>query len=89
MANRDDIEAGIREIAAAHLRLTTEVSADARLVEDLGLDSLQLITLSFEVENHFEILLEPDDERAIVTVLDLVDTIARLLASDAVRPPGP
>lgn len=80
-ATRAEIEAGVREIATVHLGWTGAVGEEARLVEDLGLDSLQLVTLAFEVENHFEIILEPDDERAIVTVGDLADTIERLIAA--------
>ena len=76
---RDQIEIDIREIAAIHLGATEGVEPDCRLVADLDLDSLQLLTLSFEVEDHFEIILEPDDEAAIVTVRDLIDTIDRLL----------
>ncbi len=89
MTTRDEIEAGIRRIAADHLGTSAEVSPDARLIEDLGLDSLQLLTLSFEVEHHFEIILEPEDEQAIVTVRDLTDTIARVLARTGASPPAP
>lgn len=78
----EEIEAGIRRIAATHLNISDDVRREARLVEDLGLDSLQLLTLSFEIENHFEIILEPEDERAIVTVHDLAEAIARLLDDD-------
>jgi acyl carrier protein len=81
--SRDEIEIDIREIAAVHLGATEGVEPDSRLVEDLDLDSLQLLTLSFEVEDHFEIILEPNDEAAIVTVGDLIDTIDRLLTQDS------
>lgn len=80
-ATRAEIEAGVREIAIVHLGLTGAVGAEARLIEDLGLDSLQIVTLAFEIENLFEIILEPEDERAIVTVGDLVDTIERLVSA--------
>ena len=76
---RAEIESGIREVAAAHLPDVTSMDLDARLVEDLDLDSLELLTLSFEIENHFDIDLEPEDETAIVTVGDLADTIERRL----------
>ena len=77
--SRAEIEAGIREVAAIHLADVATMEPSDRLVEDLDLDSLELLTLSFEIENHFDIILEPDDESAIVTVADLVDTIDRLL----------
>ena len=47
------------------------------LVEDLELDSLKLLTLAVEIENHFRICLDEEDEAAIETVADLVHTIER------------
>jgi len=76
---RDDIAAGVREVAEKHLTLEGELTADSRLVEDVGLDSLALLTLAFEVENHFDIILDPEDELNIRTVDDLIDAIARHL----------
>jgi acyl carrier protein len=76
---RDEIVAGVREVAAAHLTLDGDLTPDARLVEDVGLDSLALLTLAFEVENHFDIILDPEDELNIRTVDDLIDSIARHL----------
>jgi acyl carrier protein len=76
---RAEIEQGIRDVAAIHLADVGSMAASDRLVQDLDLDSLELLTLSFEIENHFDIILEPDDETAIVTVADLADTIERLL----------
>jgi acyl carrier protein len=83
---REEIEGGIKLVAATHLDAVSGVDPDARLIEDLALDSLQLLTLSFEIENYFEIILEPEDQVAIVTVRDLADTIARLLAMDVASP---
>ena len=76
---RNDIAEGVRDVAAAHLTLEGELTPDSRLVEDVGLDSLALLTLAFEVENHFDIILEPEDELNIRTVDDLIDAIARHL----------
>lgn len=44
---------------------------------ELGLhfDSMQLLTLLVAVEDHFEIVLEPDDEARIQTVGDIVALI--------------
>lgn len=49
---------------------------DLRLIEDLGLDSISLLALVVEVENHFRVALEPEDEAGIERVGDLVDAIA-------------
>ncbi len=75
----DEILAQVRELARERLGLSVEVRAESRLIEDLGLDSLRLQALAVEVENHYRICLDPEDEEAILTVSDLVQTIARKL----------
>lgn len=69
--------AGIAAVAREHLAFSGELEPSARLVEDLGLDSLRLLTLAAEVENRFRVRLEPGDEAAIATVGDLARTVAR------------
>ena len=54
-----------------------ELSTSTRLVEDLELDSVDMTTLAVEVEDHFDISLEEEDEERIVTVGDLVNAIRR------------
>lgn len=77
----EEILAQIRELARDRLGLEAEVRAESRLIEDLGLDSLRLQALAVEVENHYRICLEPEDEESIATVADLVRTIAVKLES--------
>lgn len=62
------------------LDFTGDLRPDLRLVEDAGLDSIRLLTLVVEVENHFRICLEEGDERGVVTVSDLVDLVEARLA---------
>lgn len=75
-----DVLTQVRELARERLALTLEVRPESRLIEDLGLDSLRLQALAIEVENHYRIILDPEDEEAIQTVSDLVATIDRKLA---------
>jgi acyl carrier protein len=74
-----EVLAGIAEVARAHVGFTGELRPELRLVEDLELDSLKMLTLALEVENHFRVCL--DQEAAIETVGDLVAAIRE--ASDA------
>jgi acyl carrier protein len=62
-------------VAERHLGWQGELRPELRLVEDLELDSLKLLTLAVEVENHFRICLDEEDEMAIETVADLVRII--------------
>lgn len=80
--SRTRLLAEIAEIAREKVGWTGPVSPGLRLVEDLALDSLRLLTLAVEVEDHFRVSLEEEDEAEIRTLGDLADTVARKLAED-------
>ncbi|HEY7214084.1 MAG TPA: acyl carrier protein [Thermoanaerobaculia bacterium] len=73
------ILAGIQEVARLHLGWEEALTPDMRLVEDLHLDSIRLLTLAAEVENRFRVFLDELDEGAVATVGDLVSVIRRKL----------
>lgn len=75
MSDEAAILAGIAEVARLHLGWEGAVTPDMRLVEDLRLDSVRLLTLAAEVENRFRILLDEADEAGIETVGDLVAVV--------------
>ena len=66
------ILSGIGEVLRQHLGWEGALSMDTRLVEDLRLDSIRLLTLAVEVENRFRVRLGEEDEAGIETVGDLV-----------------
>jgi acyl carrier protein len=57
-----------------------KVSLDTNL-QDLGIDSLDVFTLLFELENAFKISIPDDDVRSLRTVSDIVAGIKKLLAA--------
>jgi acyl carrier protein len=67
-----DILSGIEAVVREKLDHEGEVGLETRLVEDLELDSIRLLTLAMEVEDRFRICLDEEDEAAVVTVGDLV-----------------
>ena len=75
-----EILAGVAAVAREHLDWTSDLRPEMRLVEELQLDSLKLLTLAIEVENRFRICLDEADETGIVTVGDLVAAIRRQVA---------
>jgi acyl carrier protein len=77
--NDEAILAGILEVAHLHLGWDGALTPDMRLIEDLRLDSVRLLTLAAEVENRFRIFLDELDEGAIETVGDLVAVVRRKL----------
>ena len=86
---RDEILQGIEAVARTHLERTDRLSPGLDLIEildqieDLELDSLGLLTLAVEVENHFQICLEQEDEAQIRTVADLMAVVERKLGKAA------
>jgi acyl carrier protein len=73
------ILAGIADVARRHLGWPGPLTPEMRLVEDLRLDSVRLLTLAVEVENRFRVLLDEADEAGIETVGDLVAIVGRKL----------
>lgn len=76
---RGEIEAGIAAVAREHLGFAGRFDPALRLVEDLGFDSLKLLTLAAEIENRFRVTLEPDEEAGISTLGDLLELLAEKL----------
>lgn len=72
---------GIAQVAREHLGWQGPLTPDMRLVEDLRLDSVRLLTLAAEVENRFRVLLDEADELALETVGDLVAVVRRKLGA--------
>ena len=70
----------VRDLARRHLDWSGPVRPEMDLVEDLQLDSLKLLTLAVQVENHFQICLDPADEAKIRRVADLVSAIEQKLS---------
>jgi len=76
---RDEVLREVEKVARDHVGFEGRLDPAMRLVEDLRLDSLRLLTLAVEVENRFRICLDEEDEETIATVGDLVDAVRRKL----------
>jgi acyl carrier protein len=66
---------GIRQVAAEHLQHQDPISPQTRLVQAMALDSIRMLTLVVELENHFKVMLEEGDEEGIETVRDLMQVL--------------
>ena len=79
--NQSTIEAGdltekvINVIAKKLSRKPEEISENARIIEDLGADSLDTVELIMELEEEFNIEIPDDDASKLVTVSDIVKYI--------------
>jgi acyl carrier protein len=70
--------ASVKRIPADSIKLDTNL-------QEMGIDSLDVFSLVFELENAFQISIPDDDVRSIKTVNDVVEGIKKLLAA---APPG-
>jgi acyl carrier protein len=66
--------ASVKRIPAEKITLETNL-------QDLGIDSLDVFTLLFELENAFKISIPDDDVRSIRSVKDIVEGIKKILAA--------
>ncbi len=71
--------ASVKRIPADKITLETNL-------QELGIDSLDVFTLLFELENAFHISIPDDDVRSLRTVSDVVSGIKKILAA---TPPDP
>ena len=66
----------VKAIISQQLKVPADkVSLDARLVEDLGADSANVMVLIMEVEDQFGIMVEDDAIMTLTTVDDVVKYI--------------
>ena len=54
-----------------------EIKPEAKLNEDLGIDSLAAVELALELENEFDIRIEDEELAKLVTVQDEADIIEK------------
>jgi acyl carrier protein len=66
--------ASVKRIPAEKITLSTNL-------QEMGIDSLDVFTLLFELENAFKISIPDDDVRSIKTVNDVVKGVKKLLAA--------
>lgn len=52
-----------------------KITPQARLKEDLDIDSLSAVELSLELETEFDIRIADEELAALVTVQDIIDLI--------------
>ena len=70
----------IQNILAEALNIPVEkVSPNAKIVEDLGADSLDVFELLNQLEDEFDIVIPEEDMEGLVTVADVAAAIEKLV----------
>ena len=79
------IESEVIAVVAATLRLDRDgIARDASLVDDLGADSLDWVSLIMALEDHFAVDIPDEDAAELRTVKQVADYV--MLAIDARAP---
>lgn len=69
--------------AEAENTRTLSIDANTRLVEDLGLDSIDIVGVTMRLEDRFHIEIEVEDIKHFRSVSDLIDQVSLLLGKSA------
>jgi acyl carrier protein len=77
----DVIAETIRSISAK-ARATT-IAADSLLLEDLALDSLDLVAVILQLQDHFQVEIDPDEITSLRSVNDLAASVTEHLRAAA------
>jgi acyl carrier protein len=77
----DPVAEKVISTLASVKRIPTEKITLETPLQELGIDSLDVFTLLFELENSFKISIPDDDVRSIRTVNDVVEGIKKILAA--------
>ena len=68
-----DIEAKVKEIIVDQLGVNADqVVPDAKMIEDLGADSLDAVELVMAIEEEFEIEVPDEDAEKLASVSDII-----------------
>ncbi len=71
----------IRSISARARAAT--ITADSLLLEDLALDSLDLVAVILRLQDHFQVEIDPDEITSLRSVHDLVASLTKHLRTAA------
>ncbi|PLV56782.1 acyl carrier protein [Thermotoga sp. SG1] len=80
MASREEILSKVKSIISEKLGVDeAQVTEEAKLIDDLGADSLDLVDLVMDFESEFGVKVDDADLEKISTVGDIVSYIEKKL----------
>ncbi len=83
--SRDDLHRQLAEFLETLFEIAPErVTAETRLVEDLDLDSIDVVDLLVKLREVTGRRVKPEEFKTVRTVGDVLDALEKLMATDAV-----
>ena len=84
-----DIQDRVKELLIKNLNVSdSDVTPEARIVEDLGADSLNLAEIVMDFEDTFKVQIPDEKVEQIKTVADAVSCIQELTQDRSAASPG-
>ena len=78
---RQEIEEKVRDFLIEDLEIEEEkIAPEARLKEDLGIDSLDFVDIVVIVEKNFGFKIKPEEMASIITLTQFCDYIEKKIA---------
>ena len=83
---RHNVMNDVIQIVAEHMGMQVgTISEDSHLIEDIGCDSLDIVEISMELEEHFDISIPDEFGEATHTIGDVTDGVLKLLGDTIQR----
>ncbi len=75
-----DLEQKVKQIIREQLQDGTAINSDAKLKDDLKMDSLEIVSMQMELETEFHIRIPDESIETLVTVGDVVQLITKMIS---------
>lgn len=81
---REDVVTALKEVLVDKLKVDADsVTEEANLFDDLGLDSIDLMTVVMAIEERFEIEVPDDELEDVTTISQAADLLSAKVGSNA------
>ncbi|HEX2179522.1 MAG TPA: acyl carrier protein [Actinomycetota bacterium] len=81
---REEVLGALKEVLVDRLKVdASTITDDANLFEDLGLDSIDLMTVVMAVEERFSIEVSDDELEDVTTLAQAADLLSNKVTSNA------
>ncbi|MEN6494427.1 MAG: acyl carrier protein [Thermoguttaceae bacterium] len=86
-ASREGVLEEVKQIVAVQLSIAPEqIQESSQLEADLGCDSIDVVEITMEIEEHFDLTVPDDIGQQLRTIGDAVDGVMRLLGQNSPTP---
>ena len=75
---QQEVETRVEELVRQHVDSDVPVPLESDLLNDLAIDSLELVELGIKIEKHFAMKLPMSDLRRCITVEEIIQLVQQI-----------